>query len=166
MLGQKPSSTYIVPAEHCLEGSEAWRDKHELLILPNPGDSSIVLSETTSALAARGRKDASSLKVRKSEPRYLARVGCIRRRRSFEGGKLIPQVIHYGLIGTAGESIVEPVHNQILPFSCGLAAFSVRPLLRRSHADVREEMFNPYHGLWGYLDSDWKSYYRPPIRAR
>jgi len=127
-------------------------DNLDLLILPNQGDFSIVLSGARSSLAARGRKDASSLEVRESEPRYLARVGCIRRHRSLERGKLVPQVVHYGLIGTTGESIVEPVHNQIQSFSCGLAAFSVRPLLRRSHADVREEMFNPYHGLWGYLD--------------
>lgn len=39
-------------------------DKHELLILPNRSDSSIVLSETVSSLAARGRKDAANLKLR------------------------------------------------------------------------------------------------------
>jgi TPR repeat protein len=42
-------------------------DKHELLILPNRGDSSIVLSETVSSLAARGRRDAANLKLRNSE---------------------------------------------------------------------------------------------------
>jgi hypothetical protein len=36
-------------------------EKHDLLILPNQGDSSIVLSETRSSLAARGRKDATRL---------------------------------------------------------------------------------------------------------
>jgi len=44
-------------------------DKHELLILPNRGDSSVVLSETTSTLAARGRKDAAALMSRISEPK-------------------------------------------------------------------------------------------------
>lgn len=44
-------------------------DKHELLILTNQGDSSIVLSETTSTLAARGRKDAANLMARISEPK-------------------------------------------------------------------------------------------------
>lgn len=39
-------------------------DKHELLILPNRGDSSIVLSDTVSSLAARGRKDAANLMAR------------------------------------------------------------------------------------------------------
>ncbi len=42
-------------------------DNHDLLILPNRGDSSIVLSETVSSLAARGRKDAASLMARISE---------------------------------------------------------------------------------------------------
>jgi TPR repeat protein len=40
-------------------------DNHDLLILPNQGDSSIVLSEPRSILAARGRKDALSLIKRK-----------------------------------------------------------------------------------------------------
>jgi TPR repeat protein len=44
-------------------------DNHDLLILPNRGDSSIVLSETVSSLAARGRKDAASLMARISEPK-------------------------------------------------------------------------------------------------
>src|ERR1035441_2202299 len=47
-------------------------DKHELLILPNHGDSSIVLSEASSSIVARGREDAGSLMVRKSEPRLLS----------------------------------------------------------------------------------------------
>ena len=42
-------------------------DTHELLFLPNQGDSSIVLSETRSSLAARGRKDAANLKLRNSK---------------------------------------------------------------------------------------------------
>src|SRR5450756_1455437 len=42
-------------------------DKHELLILPNQGDSSIVLSQTVSSLAARGRRDAANLKSRNSK---------------------------------------------------------------------------------------------------
>jgi len=44
-------------------------DKHELLILPNRGDSSIVLSKTVSSLAARGRKDVASLIARRFQPR-------------------------------------------------------------------------------------------------
>lgn len=131
-------------------------DNHELLILPNQGDSSIVLSDTRYSLVARGRKDASSLKTRKSESRYIERVGCIRRRRSLEGGKLIPQIVHYGIIDTSGGFIVEPVHSHIQPFSCELAAFSVRPLMRRSNANIREDLFNSYSGLWGYLDCTGK----------
>lgn len=42
-------------------------EKHDLLILPNQGDSSIVLSETRSSLAARGRRDAADLTVRARE---------------------------------------------------------------------------------------------------
>jgi TPR repeat protein len=40
-------------------------EKHDLLILPNRGDSSIVLLESTGILAARGRKDAARLIDRK-----------------------------------------------------------------------------------------------------
>jgi TPR repeat protein len=42
-------------------------DTHELLFLPNQRDSSIVLSETRSSLAARGRKDAANLRLRNSK---------------------------------------------------------------------------------------------------
>ena len=42
-------------------------EKHDLLILPNQGDSSIVFSETRSSLAARGRRDAADLTVRARE---------------------------------------------------------------------------------------------------
>ena len=42
-------------------------DKHELLILPNRGDSSIAVSEAVSSLVARGRNDAANLKLRISK---------------------------------------------------------------------------------------------------
>ena len=50
-------------------------DKHELLILPNNVDSSIVLWETRSSLIARGRRDAASLRARGFTPELLVEVG-------------------------------------------------------------------------------------------
>jgi len=47
-------------------------DKVELLHLPRSGDSSIVLSETRSILAARGRKHAASIMACKPVPKLFA----------------------------------------------------------------------------------------------
>jgi len=83
-------------------------DNHDLLILSNRGDSSIVLSEPRSSLAARGRSDASALLARRREPAYLARVKI--------NGK-------WGLIDTTGDFVAEPVFYDLRAFHEGRAAF-------------------------------------------
>jgi hypothetical protein len=70
-------------------------EKHDLLILPNQRDSSMVLSETRSSLAARGRKDAADLKVAYKELLCLAAVKL--------DGK-------WGFIDKAGKFVIEPLY--------------------------------------------------------
>ena len=61
-------------------------DKHELLILPNNVDSSIVLWETRSSLIARGRRDAASLLAGRFIPELLAAVSLGEERDLIQGG--------------------------------------------------------------------------------
>ena len=49
-------------------------DKHDLFILPRSENTSLVLSEAGVSLIARGRREASSLLLRKKEPLCLAAV--------------------------------------------------------------------------------------------
>jgi len=69
-------------------------DNHDLLILPNQGEFSIVLSEARSSLAARGRKDAAALKSSKWRPFALAKDGSVRDIKQVRSsGTSIPQFI-------------------------------------------------------------------------
>jgi WG repeat protein len=84
-------------------------EKHDLLILPNQRDSSMVLSETRSSLAARGRKDAADLKVAYKESLCLAAVKL--------DGK-------WGFIQKDSSFAVEPAYAWVSPYSNGLAWYS------------------------------------------
>jgi len=133
-------------------------DKSELLHLPQPDSSLLIRSEAHSGLITRGRKDAASLAAHQSKQLYRAIVR-VRTGSRFDGaGKLVlpspPQ--RCGLIDNAGKFIVDPFYYGIEPFSSGLAAFSISPVLRQSYSDIREELFNADRGLWGYLDQAGK----------
>ena len=64
-------------------------DNHDLLILPNREDASIVLSESRSSLAARGRNDAAALMGGKPKTKlsaatyYVGKSGQIDRNDAF-----------------------------------------------------------------------------------
>jgi hypothetical protein len=83
-------------------------DKTELLRLPKPDSTSLVLSEAGASLIARGRREASSLLLRMKEPRCLARV-------KFHG--------KWGLIDIQGNFVSEPVFHGLHDFNEGRAAF-------------------------------------------
>jgi hypothetical protein len=90
-------------------------EKHDLLILPNQGDSSIVVSEPRSILAARGRRDASSLSVRKKDPLCLASVKL--------NGK-------WGFIDKAGKFVIAPLYGYVGDFWEGRVSFTFDPFSR------------------------------------
>ena len=106
-------------------------EKHDLLILPNQGDSSIVVSEPRSILAARGRRDASSLSVRKKDPLCLASVKL--------NGK-------WGFIDKAGQFVIAPLYGYVGDFCEGRVSFTFDPFSRGFNSNCR----------WGYLDTAGK----------
>jgi hypothetical protein len=129
-------------------------EKHDLLILPNQGDSSIVLSETRSSLAARGRKEAKSLAARRAEVVYRAIV-VIRKGEWYDqtGKPKTPfPPKFFGVVDRSGEFVVDPIYRAIEPFSGGLAAFSPSDVERRIYAASLDTQFSSDLGLWGYLD--------------
>ncbi len=83
-------------------------DKTELLHLPQSDSTSLVLPAAGVPLITRGRREASSLLLRKKEPICLARV------------KLHDR---WGLIDKQGHFVVEPVFHGLHSFSEGRAAF-------------------------------------------
>src|ERR1035438_10068284 len=118
-------------------------DNHDLLILPNQGDSSIVLSDGRSSLFARGRKELSNL-LKRREVLYLAKVkvngrwGYIDRTGQFvidpefEGAGDFSEnlayvvVKHiYGFIDKTGTIVIEPQFDEANSFSEGLAAVEI-----------------------------------------
>lgn len=106
-------------------------EKLDLLILPDQGDSSIVVSEPRSILAARGRKDASNLSIRKKDPLCLASVKL--------NGK-------WGFIDKAGQFVIEPLYGYVGDFCEGRVSFTFDPFSRGFNSNCR----------WGYLDTAGK----------
>ena len=102
-------------------------DKKELLYLPKSDSTSLVLSEAGVSLIARGRREATSLLLRKKESLCLADVKL--------HGK-------WGFIGRDGKFAVEPSYGFVYRFRSGRAAFSYSSGSEGS--------------LWGYLGSDGK----------
>ncbi|MGD0832347.1 MAG: WG repeat-containing protein [Terracidiphilus sp.] len=142
-------------------------DNHDLLILPNRGDSSLVLSDGCNGLAKRGRRDSASLIAQKVGETVLARIRFTSSPFRIEAGKTMRSTSHYGLIDNTGKLVLDFVYNEIEPFSGGLAAFSDCWVQRRTFADFREELFNSGAGHWGYLDHFGKVVITPKFeRAR
>jgi hypothetical protein len=117
-------------------------DDLELVRLPRADDTSLVRTETHSGLYVRGREDAARVLICKQKPKLFAAIQL--------GGK-------WGFVDSDGHFAVEPVHHGVLPFSCGLAAFSASPL-PFARADFgraqTKEIGDADTGQFGYLNLD------------
>ena len=128
-------------------------DKTELLRLPKSDSNSLIHTVAGASLIARGRREAASLMMRKPEPKLLAAV-CL-------DGK-------WGFIDKSGEFAVESKYCGVLPFSCGLAAFTASPV-PDARADFGRAETNQINGkdsgLFGYLDLGGKIAISPRFRS-
>jgi hypothetical protein len=109
----------------------------------------MVLSETRSSLAARGRKDAADLKVAYKELLCLAAVKL--------DGK-------WGFIDKAGKFVIEPLYGYVGKFCEGRVSFTKGSLSFKtvpySHGPGLCSGFYS-NCLWGYLDTEGKILVEP-----
>ncbi len=128
-------------------------DKAELQRSQQSGTSALIHLATQSSLITRGRRAIADVLSNQSEPQCLAAVMLDDK---------------WGFIDKSGEFAVESKYCGVLPFSCGLAAFTNSPVpdARAAFGRAETDQINGKdRGLFGYLDLSGKIAISPSFRS-